>query len=419
MYFIDLFAGAGGLSEGFIREGFKPIVHVEMDKNASYSLMTRTAYYYLKNKNKKEIYTDYLKGKIDRNELYSHIPSIEKQSVINEAISDESISGIFEKTNHVMKEKGIQEVDLIIGGPPCQAYSMIGRGRDPEGKANDPKNLLYKQYIKFLKKYTPKMFIFENVEGLYTAGKDEEGKPGHYLKEIKREIDEAGYSMDLELLDSKDFGVLQSRKRIIIVGWKKELDLNYPDFKRVEHSYKLWDLLKDLPELQAGEKRQNLSYKPFRIPMYLKETGIRKSGDILTWHEARPHNERDLKIYSIAVEAWNKEKRRIRYNELPGELITHKNQKSFLDRFKVVAGDLSYSHTMVAHIAKDGHHFIHPDVVQNRSLTVREAARIQSFPDDFYFEGPRTAAYTQIGNAVPPLMGEYIAKEIKEEFSKI
>lgn len=122
----------------------------------------------------------------------------------------------------------------------------------------------------------------------------------------------------------------------------------------------------------------------------------------LTQHIARMHNENDREIYETAINMWNNHKQRLKYTDLPEINRTHKNLKSFLDRFKVVSADLPFSHTVVAHIAKDGHYYIHPDITQKRSLSVREAARLQSFPDNFFFEGPRTSAFTQIGNAVPP-----------------
>ena len=168
--------------------------------------------------------------------------------------------------------------------------------------------------------------------------------------------------------------------------------------------------------LQAGESSN--SYRSGRYSKYLSNTGIRKQTDILTWHCSRPNIERDRNIYRYVIEAWDKEKKRIKYTDLPDELCTHKNKSAFLDRFKVVAADLPTSHTMMAHISKDGHYFIHPDIEQARSITVREAARIQSFPDDFYFEGSRTAAFTQIGNAVPPLMAKGIAIELKKQLEK-
>ena len=155
-----------------------------------------------------------------------------------------------------------------------------------------------------------------------------------------------------------------------------------------------------------------------KATVYLNRSQLWYGLSVLTQHCARPHTTQDLKIYRIAVERWNKGKERLHYTDLPSTLRTHRNTTSFLDRFKVVAADQPCSHTVVAHIARDGHHYIHPDVKQNRSLSVREAARLQSFPDDFYFEGvkvdsPRTAAFKQIGNAVPPLMAESIAKAIK------
>ncbi len=139
----------------------------------------------------------------------------------------------------------------------------------------------------------------------------------------------------------------------------------------------------------------------------------------MTWHQARPNTEQDLEIYRIAVDLWNRQKTRLNYNLLPDHLKTHRQRRAFLDRFKVVAADLPLSHTVVAHIAKDGHYYIHPDIAQNRSITPREAARLQTFPDDYYFESSsgvpgRTPAFRQIGNAVPVLLARKIAGKLQE-----
>ena len=150
---------------------------------------------------------------------------------------------------------------------------------------------------------------------------------------------------------------------------------------------------------------------------YLKQSKIRGEIDFVTQHIARPNNENDLEIYRMAVEEMNQGKR-LNYAKLPERLIRHKNTSSFTNRFQVVNGD-GISHTVVAHIAMDGHYYIHPDIKQNRSITIREAARIQSFPDDYFFQGSRTAVFKQIGNAVPPLMAEKIARKIKEILKSI
>lgn len=406
MNFIDLFAGAGGLSEGFIKNNFTPLAHVEIDKYACATLKTRVGYFYLKKTNKLNVYNQYLEGKMDRETYYSYIPDEIKETVINHEISDSTINEIFKVIDKNMERMNQSSVDIIIGGPPCQAYSLVGRSRDPYRKEHDSRNFLYKQYVKFLMRYKPKVFIFENVPGILNAAK------GKLFTDVKKYMDDAGYNIEAKILDSSKFGVLQKRKRVIIFGWLKGLTLSYPTFEDVTHTFKVQDLLSDLPKLKPGESIEYGKYKD-QSTEYLKQFKIRETNDLLLQHICRPHNDRDRKIYRKTINMWNKEKRRLKYNELPKSLRTHSNLKSFLDRFKVVGADQDYSHTVVAHIAKDGHYYIHPDIKQLRSLSVREAARIQSFPDNFYFEGPRTSNFTQIGNAVPPLMAEAIANKIK------
>lgn len=407
MYFIDLFAGAGGLSEGFIRRGFTPIAHIEMDKYAALTLKTRAAYHYLKKNEQLASYSDYLFKKISQEELYESIPDTEADAVINMEISDNTIEFLFQEIDDSLTKLSGQKntVDVLIGGPPCQAYSLVGRARDPYGKEKDPRNYLYKQYVKFLDRYKPRIFIFENVPGILNAAK------GKLFEDVQSIMREAGYNITAKTLNAADFGVLQQRKRVILIGWKDELNYEYPKFKPISQSYMVRDLLGDLPPLQPGNER-NYYYE--KDPsQYLSDFGIRNEHDILTQHVARVHNENDREIYNTAINLWNNEKQRLKYTDLPENNRTHKNLKSFLDRYKVVAEDLPYSHTVVAHIAKDGHYYIHPDIAQKRSLSVREAARLQSFPDNFYFEGPRTSIFTQIGNAVPPLMAEEIAKQVE------
>jgi DNA (cytosine-5)-methyltransferase 1 len=407
--YIDLFAGAGGLSEGFIRAGFNPIAHVEMNKDACDTLKTRVAYHWLIENGKKKIYTDYLKSENKNKEEFwkKNIPDNIINSVINTEISKETLPDIFKKIDSKL---GKNKIDLIVGGPPCQAYSVVGRAR--KDMSNDPRNTLYKYYVEFLKKYQPKMFVFENVPGILTA------KNGKHLDNIFKAVREAGYEVSLptnkyRFLNAKDFGVLQDRKRVIIIGWKKELGLSYPEFKTRENNFEvLKDLFADLKPLKNGEGTLNAVDYAKPTTEYLKQSKIRNGLEIVTQHIARPNNENDLEIYRIAVDEWNSGKR-LNYAKLPKRLITHSNTDVFVNRFQVVNGK-GVSHTVVAHIAMDGHYYIHPDKKQNRSITVREAARIQSFPDDYFFEGSRTAAFKQIGNAVPPLMAEKIAEKIKE-----
>lgn len=414
--YIDLFAGAGGLSEGFIQAGFNPIAHVEMDEAACFSLKTRAAYHYLKNNNRYEQYVSYLRGDIKRSELYDLIPAHLLDSVINLSIG----SGTNDKI-HQLIQKQLQgkEVDLIIGGPPCQAYSLVGRARSENKMNGDPRNYLYVQYAKYLEKYQPKLFVFENVLGLKSA------KGGLYLKNMEKLFLKKGYNMELFTVEANQFGVLQNRKRIIIIGWRDDLTPNIPNLEKINMStsFQVGEIFSDLPFLQAGEgvdKYQRYSKKPSK---YLTKYHLRNGIDVLTQHVARPHTKQDKEIYRIAVNKWKTEQKRLDYNDLPERLKTHKNRHSFFDRFKVVASDLNYSQTVVAHIAKDGHYYIHPDIEQNRSISVREAARLQSFADDYYFEGlkensNRTAAFKQIGNAVPPKMAEVIADLLKRSVFK-
>lgn len=413
MRYIDLFAGAGGFAEGFKRAGFEPVALVESDPAACFTLKTRLSYYYLTENNKSDIYIKYLKGEIDRNQLYSFIPSHVIESVINLSIGDENNPKIFQKIERL---NGKENIDIIVGGPPCQAYSLVGRARDKNGMQGDPRNYLYVQYGRFLKKYNPKMFVFENVIGLLSAEK------GKYFRNIQSYFRDLGYVVEPLKVNANNFGVLQNRKRVIIIGWKKNLNLSFGRLKdQSSVEYEVGKIFEDLPILNAGGGKDKYFNYVDGINDYLRFAKIRNGFDVLTQHVTRPHTEQDKEIYRITVEKWKMNEERLDYNDLPERLKTHNNRNAFLDRFKVVADNRSYSQTVVAHIAKDGHYYIHPDIDQNRSISVREAARLQSFPDDYYFEGVkegknRTAAFKQIGNAVPPLMVEKIAGKLIEYF---
>ncbi|QYS89357.1 DNA cytosine methyltransferase [Flavobacterium davisii] len=397
--FIDLFAGASGMSEGFVNAGFNPISHIEMNTEACQTIKTRAAYHYLKSKNNLDLYYEYIKGEVTKENFFKEIPNSIIESVINIEINDETINGLFE----TIKKSG-KKVDIIIGGPPCQAYSLLRRHQEDIEK--DPRNKLYIQYGRFLKEFKPKAFVFENVPGLLTAHK------GEHFKNLKAYFRRLGYEVHHDTLTASDYGVVQARKRIIIVGWKKENDFGFPEFEKIKKNYTVKEAFSDLPRLTPGESLKVTNYTTCKNE-YLNKFQLRNGVDFVTQHISRPHNERDLEIYRRAIEKWDNEKERLKYPDLPEELKTHKNESSFTDRYKVVDGT-SVAHTVVAHIAKDGHYYIHPDIEQCRSISVREAARLQSFPDDFYFEGSRSATFKQIGNAVPPLMANAIAKKMKE-----
>lgn len=397
--YIDLFAGTSALSEGFLRCGFVPVAHVEMNNDACYTIKTRLAYHYLKKNNKYYNYIKYLKREITRDELYKLLPPNLISSVINKEISDESIESIFASIDSVLKRQHRKRVDFIVGGPPCQAFSMLNRHN--AGIADDKRCFLYLQYGKFLARYKPMGFVFENVLGLLSSKKN-------HFENIKMHFRELGYKVHFAILNASDYGVMQNRQRVIIFGWRKSSDRGCPIIQKVQNDWTCKDIFSDLPVICAGESSSEYSSVPSD---YLRRFGLRNDSDILTLHTARPINHIDTEKYRMAVEMWLNDGIRIKNSDFPDEIRTINNTTSFLDRFKVV--DLNGKcHTVVAHISKDGHYYIYPSTRTIRSISIREAARIQSFPDDFFFEGSRSAIFKQIGNAVPPLMAYAIAKAI-------
>ncbi|AEY67530.1 DNA cytosine methyltransferase [Clostridium sp. BNL1100] len=412
--YLDVFAGAGGLSEGFMRAGYTPVAHIEMDVAACYTLKTRLAYKWLTANGQDDLYMEYLNQKIKRAEFYKAVPQDILGTVLNYEISEDNLAKIFADVDALL---GDEPLDLMVGGPPCQAYSLIGRARDENGMIGDKRNYLYVLYAEFLRKYQPRYFVFENVLGLLSAKDTDEIL--HFDK-MRRLFKECGYSTEYKILNAKDYGVLQNRKRIILIGKRGEYADFYPEIPIINHSFLVKEIFSDLPALKAGKGTvlpvETLPYGG----RYLYDAGIKsRNQETVTFHCSRPNTTQDLAIYKRAVQLWNKEKRRLSYLDLPKRLQSQKNMDSFLDRFKVVAEDVQYSQTVVAHISKDGHYFIHPDIKQNRSLTPREVARLQTFPDDYYFESTsgkpsRTTAFKQIGNAVPVLLAEKIAMALLE-----
>ena len=371
------------------------------------------AYHWLKAEGQTEVYADYLNGGQSRSDFYGHVPERIIKSVINAEINAESLPEIFQQVDPLLEDR---KLDLVIGGPPCQAYSIVGRSRALNRMKGDKRNYLFIYYAEFLKRYKPLYFLFENVTGLLSA-KDEDGN--HYINTMKKLFHECGYETEAKTLSAEDYGVLQRRKRIILVGKKGKTTDFYPMPDEWKPDVLVSEIFNDLPSVAAGEGGPGPCHtKPYQGTWQYK-ANVRNDDIPVTWHQARPNTDQDLEIYRTVVDLWNSKKTRLNYNSLQDNLKTHRNRNSFLDRFKVVASDLPFSHTLVAHIAKDGHYYIHPDITQNRSITPREAARLQTFPDDYFFESnsgapKRTPAFHQIGNAVPVLLARKIADKLQE-----
>ncbi|MDE0093041.1 MAG: DNA cytosine methyltransferase [Gammaproteobacteria bacterium] len=413
--FVDLFAGAGGLSEGFVQDGYQPIAHVEVDTAACNTLRTRTAFRWLTKIGREDVYADYLASRISRDELYAWVPKRLMGSVINNELRTDTIETICQEIDELLEGRTL---DVLVGGVPCQPYSLIGRSRDSKGMEVDARNYLYKHFARFLEKYRPRRFVFENVVGLLSA---QDYRGISYYEAILDLFCKLGYHVEDSLINAQDFGVLQNRRRLVLIGDRDSVPFGEYVFPSWKGNAIVNDALMDLPPLLAGEGVVEPCELLSSKSKWLTDARVNTSLPV-TWHQARPHNKRDLAIYRLAVREWNDARSRLRYDDLPPHLKTHRNKKSFTDRFKVVAGELPAAHTIVAHICKDGHYYIHPDLDQNRSITPREAARLQSFPDDYYFEGAglkpsRTSVFRQIGNAVPVLLSRKIAERIRESWN--
>ena len=395
--FIDLFAGCGGLSEGFYRQGFKALAHVEIDHWACDSLRTRMKHYG---------YKDYEKEVIEY---------------------DITAEDIIERIENAVKGR---TVDIIIGGPPCQAYSTAGRVRDGKKMATDARNYLFESYVRILEHYMPKFFVFENVTGLLSA--KVEGSfifprvlkaLGHNYKVIK--------NPDVLVHNTADYGVPQLRKRVIIMGVRNDIDIDtiqlYSDVVKTHWNPEtpegerngrkrfvdVKEAIGDLPPVEPG---CDASTNEFDYPcdneflLRIGSPGIHPLKD----HIARGHNDLDRERFQVMIHNhWS-------FGQLRRAMpqYEHEHARVFDNSYVVQWWDLP-SKTILAHIYKDGFQFIHPDESQRRTFTVREAARIQSFPDDFEFGGSRSEKYKQIGNAVPPLFAEALAKSIRKNLDKI
>ena len=390
--FIDLFAGCGGLSEGFYKQGYKALAHVEINPVACETLKERMLYYGYNDVEKAVLNVD-----ITRPDILECI--------------DEVVSG--------------QKVDIIIGGPPCQAYSSLGKAKDDNAMQNDPRNFLFENYVKVLEHYRPKFFVFENVLGMLSARVNGELIVNRIIKGLGNQY-KVIFDPNINVLNSANYGVPQIRKRVIILGVRKDLEIIPEDIyksikkthydpemedgqrKKLKKYVTVQDAIGDLPKLVPGAGSKTIQHSYKRDNDFLKLMGSDENS-VLMDHVARNHNDKDILRYKeMAKNHWT-------FKELLEKRpdLRHEKARVFGNSYVVQWWDLP-SKTIIAHLYKDGNQFIHPDAEQGRTITVREAARLQSFPDDFVFCGSRTDQYKQIGNAVPPLFAEAIAKGMRK-----
>jgi len=496
---VDLFAGPGGLGEGFSsvydktgEQIFNVQVSIEKDPIAHQTLSLRSIFRRFPRDLVPDCYYDYMRGDITKSELFSH-PSISKhaQAALEDA-RNVTLGEVPEKDVDQWISDAIGNSDpwVLIGGPPCQAYSLAGRsrmrGKDPEAFEADNRHFLYKEYLRIIRKFGPAVFVMENVKGILSSthggspifGRilEDLAKPGNGLEYDIRSFVTSGHGESIKpqdfIIESENFGVPQMRHRVILFGIRRDL-------ASLDHNIILpasagkvsvRQAISDLPPLRSrlskepdsfdswlqavGEVSRSLKGWRAEIRMKIEEsmreasvrarehhsTGGRfvhgNCGNVDTmpahlrsWyrdpklggtslHESRSHMRSDLHRYLFAScyaaeSGFSPKLAQFPKGLLPNHVNADADDAPFGDRFRVQLGPLP-STTVVSHIAKDGHYYIHPDPSQCRSLTVREAARLQTFPDNYLFEGNKTQQYTQVGNAVPPYLAYQVAGVVSD-----
>ena len=408
--FIDLFAGCGGLSEGFLETGrFQSLGHVEWEKPMVDTLRHRlvSKWGFSEDQAKKDVILfdiqkteELINGKWQKE-------SVEKYGAYNHpSIVKSGLKGLV----------GKKKVDLVIGGPPCQAYSIHGRATDKNSMQDDYRNYLFESFVKVVQAFEPEVFVFENVAGILSA------KPGgrHVTERIYEAFEAAGYEIRTpaglanSVYNAVSFGVPQNRPRVIILGVRRgskfSLDNLYASISRqksTEQPKTVRDAISELPHIYPLPE-------PIKVGRQSVSHQVQNPNPLITQHEPRFHAPREVQVFR----QW------VTHN------MNHISQREKIDFYREVTGhDTLYakyknlewdkpSHTIVAHLSKDGYMFIHPDAEQARSITVREAAILMSFPLDFEFLGSTPYCYKMIGNAVPVLMAKSIAEGLVKEFDK-
>lgn len=384
--YVDLFSGCGGFSLGLEWAGLRCVAAIDFNKEA-------------------------IKTFKENHPLVAHA-LVKDLTAFRPELLDKLIAP--------------QKVDLIVGGPPCQGFSkarQVDGANHGERLVHDPRRDLYKEFLRYVAYYQPKAFIMENVPGLRSAA------GGEFFTRVQVESRELGYRVIPYEVDAWRFGVPQKRIRQLFIGTRRELPLFIPDrYIRPTHAgigepledgiqpvVTLGEAIGDLPEIAAGDDVFNREYDLDRRKAHIKRYGRRYVCDVLgadkakllTAHIARPHSARDLRDFERLKEGENSKQAIARGEDMEFPY----DREHFKDRYTKQHRDTLCS-TIVAHLKKDGLMFIHP--VQRRSMTPREAARVQSFPDTFILPVEQTHSFAQIGNAVPPLVGKAMGLAINE-----
>lgn len=406
--FLDLFSGAGGLTDGILQTGYyKDIAAVEWLKPQVETLRNRLS----------------KKWNIENaDERVMHFDIQRQEELFNGWREDKTYNSGLGLDFFVNNSNGI---DAVIGGPPCQAYSIAGRVRDKDSMMYDYRNYLFENYLSVVQRYKPKFFIFENVPGILSS------RPGgkKYVTELITEgFESIGYEIlhDLRkaIVNSSEYGVPQNRKRVIILGVRKDIfdqDTNFQKiindfYSNILPSYRsnkvetVEEAISDLASYVPLPKEKRTKKMVYRM--------INSSGKMPTWHEPRFHNDRDIGIFHmLAADIASGENKYLDSKVLSKVYEEHVGSKSPIHRYHVLKKDLP-STTIIAHLKKDGNRFIHYDPEQSRTITPREAARLQSFDDDFEFIGSRGDVYQMIGNAVPPKLAKAIGFAINDFYNE-
>lgn len=401
---IDLFAGCGGLLDGFLQTNkYNEVASVEWLKPQVNTLRKRL-------KDKWNI--------LDAEERVLHFDMQRENELYNGWEND----GVFKSSkglDYYVNKSG--PIDIIIGGPPCQAYSLAGRVRDENGMKDDYRNYLFEHYLNVVNRYRPKVFIFENVPGMLSATPD-----GRLITDlIKDGFNSIGYDIVDDIkkyaqIDTSEYGVPQNRKRIILIGLNREY---FKNSQEIIHEF----YEEILPKYKLNHKvsvKEAIGDLPKCIPIFDEESHKKRQAYItpeceISWHKPRYQNIRDMKIFKLLTEDLESGKCEYTDSKKLSELYEKEvGSKSSIHRYHVLRPDLP-STTIIAHLYKDGLRYIHYDSNQCRSITVREAARLQSFDDDFEFVGSQGNAYQMIGNAVPPKFARCLGNAVSEILNKI